>query len=119
MYDSGLFPTGRSSKMGPKRDTLAELAKAIRGQGFALRGSAPHRAEHNFFYDGGAAPSALTSNDPKYAFPLTAPAHEWFMGTRQRARPSTTTGPLFSDCLDPRLAGPATTELVEKVQAPK
>jgi len=63
--------------MGPKRDTLAELAKAVRAQGLHF-GLSSHRAEHNFFYDGGRSIRSDV-NDPKYAS-LYGPAHEWFMG---------------------------------------
>jgi alpha-L-fucosidase len=35
-----------------------------------------HRAEHNFFYDGGRAIRSDV-NDPKYAS-LYGPAHQWF-----------------------------------------
>ena len=62
-------------KMGPKRDTLGELAKAIRAEGLHF-GLSSHRAEHNFFYDGGRAIRSDV-NDPKYAS-LYGPAHQWF-----------------------------------------
>ena len=74
MYDSGLSDW-TVVKMGPKRDTLGELAKAIRAQGLHF-GLSSHRAEHNFFYDGGRAIRSDV-NDPKYAS-LYGPAHEWF-----------------------------------------
>ena len=51
MYDSGLSDW-TVVKMGPKRDTLGELAKAIRAEGLHF-GLSSHRAEHNFFFDGG------------------------------------------------------------------
>ena len=75
MYDSGLSDW-TVVKMGPKRDTLAELAKAIRAQGLHF-GLSSHRAEHNFFYDGGRTIRSDV-NDPKYAS-LYGPAHQWFM----------------------------------------
>ncbi len=74
MYDSGLSDW-TVVKMGPKRDTLGELAKAIRAQGLHF-GLSSHRAEHNFFYDGGRAIRSDV-NDPKYAS-LYGPAHQWF-----------------------------------------
>jgi alpha-L-fucosidase len=74
MYDSGLSDW-TVVKMGPKRDTLAELAKAVRAEGMHF-GLSSHRAEHNFFYDGGRALRSDV-NDPKYAS-LYGPAHEWF-----------------------------------------
>jgi alpha-L-fucosidase len=74
MYDSGLSDW-TVVKMGPKRDTLGELSKAIRAEGLHF-GLSSHRAEHNFFYDGGRAIRSDV-NDPKYAS-LYGPAHQWF-----------------------------------------
>ena len=74
MYDSGLSDW-TVVKMGPKRDTLGELAQAIRSEGLHF-GLSSHRAEHNFFYDGGRAMRSDV-NDPKYAS-LYGPAHQWF-----------------------------------------
>jgi len=74
MYDSGLSDW-TVVKMGPKRDTLAELAAAVRAQGLHF-GLSSHRAEHNFFFDGGRAIRSDV-NDPKYAS-LYGPAHQWF-----------------------------------------
>jgi alpha-L-fucosidase len=59
--------------MGPKRDTLGELAKAVRAEGLHF-GLSSHRVEHNWFYDGGRAIRSDV-NDPKYAS-LYGPAHE-------------------------------------------
>jgi alpha-L-fucosidase len=73
MYDSGLSDW-TVVKMGPKRDTLGELAAAVRAQGLHF-GLSSHRAEHNFFYDGGRAIRSDV-NDPKYAS-LYGPAHQW------------------------------------------
>lgn len=73
MYDSGLSDW-TVVKMGPKRDTLGELAKAIRAEGLHF-GLSSHRAEHNFFFDGGRT-FRSDVNDPKYAS-LYGPAHEW------------------------------------------
>lgn len=77
MYDSGLSDW-TVVKMGPKRDTLGELAQAIRAEGLHF-GFSSHRAEHNFFYDGGRAIRSDV-NDPKYAS-LYGPAHQWVQGT--------------------------------------
>jgi alpha-L-fucosidase len=63
--------------MGPKRDTLGELAKAVRGEGLHF-GLSSHRVEHNFFYDGGRAIRSDV-NDPKNAG-LYGPAHEFISG---------------------------------------
>ena len=73
MYDSGLSDW-TVVKMGPKRDTLGELAKAVRGEGLHF-GLSSHRVEHNFFMDGGRAIRSDV-NDPKYAG-LYGPAHQW------------------------------------------
>jgi alpha-L-fucosidase len=73
MYDSGLSDW-TVVKMGPKRDTLGELARAVRAEGLHF-GLSSHRAEHDFFFDGGRAIRSDV-NDPKYAS-LYGPAHEW------------------------------------------
>ena len=73
MYDSGLSDW-TVAKMGPKRDTLAELAKAVRAEGLHF-GLSSHRAEHNFFFDGGRTMRSDV-NDPKNAG-LYGPAHQW------------------------------------------
>lgn len=54
-----------AGKMGPQRDVLGELAKAVRAQGMHL-GASSHRAEHDWFFDGGRH-FASDVNDPKYA----------------------------------------------------
>ena len=72
MYDSGLSDW-TVVKMGPKRDTLGELAKATRAAGLHF-GLSSHRAEHDFFFDGGRAIRSDV-NDPKYAS-LYGPAHQ-------------------------------------------
>jgi len=73
MYDSGLSDW-TVVKMGPKRDTLGELAKAIRGEGLHF-GLSSHRAEHNWFFEGGRAIRSDV-NDSKYAS-LYGPAHQY------------------------------------------
>ncbi len=72
MYDSGLSDW-TVVKMGPKRDTLGELAKAVRAEGLHF-GLSSHRVEHNWFYDGGRAIRSDV-NDPKNAS-LYGPAHQ-------------------------------------------
>jgi alpha-L-fucosidase len=54
-----------AGKMGPKRDALGELATAVRAEGMHL-GASSHRAEHEWFFDGGRQ-FASDVNDPKYA----------------------------------------------------
>ena len=73
MYDSGLSDW-TVVKMGPKRDTLAELAAAVRAEGLHF-GFSSHRAEHNFFYSYGRT-TRSDVNDPNYAS-LYGPAHQW------------------------------------------
>lgn len=73
MYDSGLSDW-TVVKMGPKRDTLGELASAIRAQGLHF-GFSSHRVEHNFFLEGGRRIRSDV-NDPKYAA-FYGPAHQW------------------------------------------
>lgn len=51
MYDSKLSDW-TAVKKGPRRDVIGLLAKAIRGQGMHF-GISSHRAEHDWFFDGG------------------------------------------------------------------
>jgi alpha-L-fucosidase len=64
MYESNLTDWC-AGKMGPKRDVLGELAKAVRAEGMHL-GASSHRAEHDWFFEGGRH-FASDVNDPKYA----------------------------------------------------
>jgi alpha-L-fucosidase len=77
MYDSGLSDW-TAVKMGPKRDVVGDLAKAVRAEGLHF-GLSSHRAEHNFFFDGGRNIRSDV-NDPKYAS-LYGPAHSWLEST--------------------------------------
>ncbi len=64
MYDSGLSDW-TAAKMGPKRDLVGDLAKAVRSEGLHF-GASSHRIEHDWFLDGGRKqPSDV--NDPTYA----------------------------------------------------
>jgi alpha-L-fucosidase len=76
MYDSGLSDW-TAVKMGPKRDVIGDLAKAIRAEGLHF-GLSSHRAEHDFFFDGGRQIRSDV-NDPKYAS-LYGPAHHQVEG---------------------------------------
>jgi alpha-L-fucosidase len=78
MYDSGLSDW-TAAKMGPHRDVIGELSKAVRAEGLHF-GASSHRVEHNFFLGVGRQ---ITSdiNDPKYAA-FYGPAHYW-MEARQ------------------------------------
>jgi alpha-L-fucosidase len=73
MYDSGLSDW-TALKMGPHRDVIGQLAKAVRADGLHF-GVSSHRVEHNFFLGvGRAIPSDV--NDPQYAA-FYGPAHNW------------------------------------------
>ncbi|WP_425492533.1 alpha-L-fucosidase [Dyella jiangningensis] len=71
MYDSKLSDW-TAVKMGPHRDVIGDLAKAIRAQGMKL-GLSSHRAEHDWFYEYGRTFDSDV-NDPRYAA-LYGPAH--------------------------------------------
>jgi alpha-L-fucosidase len=73
MYDSGLSDW-TAAKMGPHRDVIGELAKAVRTEGLHF-GASSHRVEHNFFLGVGRR-IASDINDPKYAA-FYGPAHNW------------------------------------------
>jgi alpha-L-fucosidase len=71
MYNSGLTDWS-AVKMGPHRDVIGELSKAIRAEGLHF-GASSHRAEHYWFLNGGREfPSDV--QDPKYAA-FYGPAH--------------------------------------------
>jgi alpha-L-fucosidase len=73
MYDSGLSDW-TAAKMGPHRDIIGDLAKAVRAEGLHF-GASSHRVEHNFFLGvGRTIPSQI--NDPQYAA-FYGPAHNW------------------------------------------
>ncbi|MGA8272426.1 MAG: alpha-L-fucosidase [Candidatus Sulfotelmatobacter sp.] len=71
MYESSLTDWC-AGKMGPKRDILGDLAQAIRAEGLHF-GASSHRAEHDWFFDGGRAFNSDV-NDAKYA-DFYGPAH--------------------------------------------
>ena len=73
MYDSGMSDW-TVAKMGPRRDTTGDLAKAVRAAGLHF-GLSSHRVEHNFFLGVGRT-IASDINDPQYAA-LYGPAHTW------------------------------------------
>ena len=78
MYDSGLSDW-TAAKMGPHRDVLGDLAKAVRAQGLRL-GASSHRVEHNFFFDRGRMIESDV-NDPTYAS-FYGPAHNRLENTQ-------------------------------------
>ncbi len=73
MYDSELSDW-TAAKMGPHRDLMGDLAKAVRAQGLRL-GASSHRVEHNFFLGVGRAIRSDV-NDPQFAA-FYGPAHPW------------------------------------------
>ena len=73
MYDSGLSDW-TAVKMGPHRDVVGDLAKAVRAEGLHF-GASSHRVEHNFFLGVGRAINS-DINDPQNAA-LYGPAHNW------------------------------------------
>jgi len=63
MYDTD-YSDWSAAKLGPKRDVIGDLAKAMRGDGITF-GLSNHRAEHWWFYEGGRkVPSDV--QDEKY-----------------------------------------------------
>ncbi len=64
MYDSGLSDW-TAAKMGPHRDVIGDLGKAVRAQGLHF-GVSSHRVEHDFFMGVGRKISSDV-NDPQYA----------------------------------------------------
>lgn len=64
MYDSGLSDW-TAAKMGPHRDVIGDLAKAVRSEGLHF-GVSSHRVEHDFFMGVGRKIQSDV-NDPQYA----------------------------------------------------
>ncbi len=64
MYDTALSKWC-AAKMGPKRDLIGDLAKAVRDKGMIF-GLSSHRAEHWWFMNGGMAFDSDVQ-DPEYA----------------------------------------------------
>lgn len=78
MYDSGVSDW-TAAKMGPHRDLIGDLGKAVRAAGLHF-GVSSHRVEHNFFLGvGRTIPSDV--NDPQYAA-FYGPAHTWLTNPR-------------------------------------
>ena len=94
MYDSALSDWS-AAKMGPRRDVIGELAAAVRAQGLHF-GTSFHRAEHDWFFDGGRT-FRSDVNDPRYAA-LYGPAHTWLQDPHQALIRS-----LGSKAMSPRL----------------
>ncbi len=64
MYDCSLTEWS-AAKMGPKRDVLGELARAVPDEGLVF-GLSSHRAEHWWFFDGGMTFDSDVE-DPRFA----------------------------------------------------
>jgi alpha-L-fucosidase len=64
MYDSGVSDW-TAAKMGPHRDLIGDLAKAVRAEGLHF-GVSSHRVEHDFFLGPGRKIQSDV-NDPQYA----------------------------------------------------
>ncbi|NEK79387.1 MAG: alpha-L-fucosidase, partial [Xanthomonas perforans] len=109
LYDSKLSDW-TAMKMGPKRDLLGELSKAIRAQGLHF-GLSSHRAEHNWFFDGGRTFDSDV-NDPRYAA-LYGPAQVRLPG-KDDADVANDWTPVSQAWLDDWLA--RTTELIDTYQ---
>ena len=78
MYDSGVSDWN-AAKMGPHRDLIGDLEKAVRAAGLHF-GVSSHRVEHNFFLGVGRM-IASDVNDPQYAA-FYGPAHTWLTNPR-------------------------------------
>jgi alpha-L-fucosidase len=103
MYDCS-FTEWSAARMGPRRDVVGELAKAVRAEGLVL-GVSSHRAEHWWFFGDGMKFDSDV-RDARYAG-LYAPAADRERSEKQETPPS----PEF---LDDWLA--RTAELVDKYQ---
>jgi len=108
MYDSRLTDWC-AGKMGPKRDLFGELATAVRAEGLHL-GASSHRAEHDWFFDGGRQFDSDV-NDPRYAA-FYGPAHLRFVKPGYEDRVYEDWTFVSPDFLDDWLA--RTAEIVEK-----
>ncbi|PPU93120.1 alpha-L-fucosidase [Xanthomonas albilineans] len=107
MYDSQLSDW-TATKMGPKRDVIGALSKAIRAQGMHF-GLSSHRAEHDWFFDGGRHFDSDV-NDPRYAG-LYGPAQVRLAG-KDDADVQNDWTPVSQAWLDDWLA--RTTELIDR-----
>lgn len=107
LYDSQLSDW-TAKKMGPRRDLLGELSTAIRAQGLHF-GLSSHRAEHDWFFDGGRQFDSDV-NDPRYAG-LYGPAQVRLPG-KDDADVANDWTPVSQAWLDDWLA--RTTELIDR-----
>ena len=103
MYDCSLTDWS-AAKMGPRRDIVGELARAVPAEGLVF-GLSSHRAEHWWFFDGGMGFDSDVK-DPRFAG-LYAPARSQRKAEDQSEPPS-------AEYLDDWLA--RTAELVDMYQ---
>ncbi len=103
MYDCS-FTGWSAAKMGPKRDVIGELEKAVRARGLHF-GISSHRAEHWWFFDQGMLIDSDV-RDPRFAG-LYGPARSRELAEAQKEPPD-------KAFLDDWLA--RTSELVDKYQ---
>jgi alpha-L-fucosidase len=101
MYDCSLTDWS-AAKMGPKRDVVGELQKALVAEGLVL-GVSSHRAEHWWFFDGGMKFDSDVK-DPRYA--------AFYGPARSQEKAEDQSEPPTKEYLDDWLA--RTAELVDK-----
>ena len=107
LYDSHLSEW-TAVKMGPHRDLLGDISKAVRAEGLHF-GLSSHRAEHDWFFDGGRQFESDV-NDPRYAG-LYGPAQVRLPG-KDDADVANDWTPISQAWLDDWLA--RTTELISR-----
>lgn len=93
MYDS-VLSEWTATKMGPKRDIVADLGRAVRAQGMHF-GVSSHRAEHTFYFAPGRDIRSDV-NDPNYAS-LYGPAHPWMRDPKTMSNDWTYVSREFAD----------------------
>ncbi len=98
MYDCS-YSEWTAAKMGPKRDIIGELSRAVREKGLVF-GLSSHRAEHWWFFDGGM----------KFDSDVKDPAFAGLYGPAQPEKESTPDAAFLDDWLL------RTCELVDKYQ---
>jgi len=103
MYDSA-YTDWSAARMGPKRDVVGELARAVRAEGLVF-GVSSHRAEHWWFFGEGMKFDSDV-RDPRYRG-LYAPAADRERSEKQETPPD-------QEFVDDWLA--RTAELVDKYQ---
>jgi alpha-L-fucosidase len=101
MYDCSLTEWS-AAKMGPKRDLVGELARAVPAEGLVF-GLSSHRAEHWWFLDGGTEFDSDVK-DPRYA--------AFYGPARPQKRAEDQSEPPTREYLDDWLA--RTAEIVDK-----